>query len=122
MKCAPLVTRKESICTVLRGRGVQVAARTHQTWKTRLPALRTIEDARITDALRALKVTDARGRPWPEIIYGRRKMTAWLRRNGFPEASKHTVNRLMRDERMNVSGPGQKDSHDDPPQGQPTRR
>ncbi|MGP5411971.1 DDE-type integrase/transposase/recombinase, partial [Glutamicibacter ardleyensis] len=32
---------------------------------------------------------------------GRRKMTAWLRRNGFPEVSKHTVDRLMRDEGMN---------------------
>ncbi|QCO97906.1 hypothetical protein FCN77_09500 [Arthrobacter sp. 24S4-2] len=28
-------------------------------------------------------------------------MTQWLRRNGFPEASKHTVDRLMRQERMN---------------------
>ncbi len=27
-------------------------------------------------------------------------MTAWLRRNGFPDASKHTVDRLMRDEGM----------------------
>ncbi|MGP5002615.1 IS3-like element ISPfr13 family transposase, partial [Glutamicibacter ardleyensis] len=25
----------------------------------------------------------------------------WLRRNGFPEVSKHTVDRLMRDEGMN---------------------
>jgi hypothetical protein len=56
---------------------------------------------RITDALRSLKVTHAEGRPRPEIIYGRRKMTQWLRRNGFPEASKHTVDRLMREEGMN---------------------
>ena len=28
-------------------------------------------------------------------------MTAWLRRKGFPEVSKHTVDRLMRDEGMN---------------------
>ncbi len=28
-------------------------------------------------------------------------MTQWLRRNGFPEASKHTVDRLMRQEGMN---------------------
>src|SRR5436309_14591866 len=34
-------------------------------------------------------------------MYGRRKMTVWLRRNGFPEASKHTVDRLMRAEGMN---------------------
>jgi putative transposase len=50
---------------------------------------------RVTDALRALKVPDAKGRPRPEIMYGRRKMTQWLRRNGFPEASKHTVDRLL---------------------------
>ncbi|MGY4543955.1 hypothetical protein ACVWY0_003898 [Arthrobacter sp. UYNi723] len=91
----------ESICAVLREQGVQVAARTYRAWKKRLPALRTIEDARITDALRSLKVPDAKGRPRPEIIYGRRKMTQWLRRNGFPEASKHTVDRLMREEGMN---------------------
>ena len=80
---------------------MQVAARTYRAWKKRLPARRTIEDARITDALRSLKVPDAKGRPRPEIMYGRRKMTQWLRRNGFPEASKHTVDRLMRQERMN---------------------
>ncbi|MET4062126.1 putative transposase [Arthrobacter sp. UYP6] len=91
----------ESICAVLREQGVQVAARTYRAWKKRLPAPRTIEDARITDALRSLKVPDVKGRPRPEIIYGRRKMTQWLRRNGFPEASKHTVDRIMREEGMN---------------------
>ncbi|WP_019484247.1 DDE-type integrase/transposase/recombinase [Arthrobacter sp. TB 23] len=91
----------ESICAVLREQGVQVAARTYLAWKTRLPALRTLEDARVTDALRALNVADAKGRRRPEILYGRRKMTQWLRRNGFPEASKHTVDRLMREEGMN---------------------
>jgi hypothetical protein len=91
----------EPICAVLREQGVQVAARTYRAWKKRLPALRTIEDARVTDALRALKVPDTKGRPRPEIMSGRRKMTQWLRRNGFPEASKHTVDRLMREEGMN---------------------
>jgi hypothetical protein len=91
----------EPICAVLREQGVQVAARTYRAWKKRLPALRTIEDARVTDALRSLKVPDVKGRPRPEIIYGRRKMTQWLRRNGFPEASKHTVDRIMRQEGMN---------------------
>ena len=51
--------------------------------------------------MRGLNKRDAKGRPRPEILYGRRKMTAWLRRNGFPEVSKHTVDRLMRDEGMN---------------------
>jgi putative transposase len=91
----------ESICAVLRGQGVQVAARSYRAWKSRLPAPRTLEDARITDALRGLKVPDGKGRPRPEVLYGRRKMTVWLRRNGFPDVSKHTVDRLMRAEGMN---------------------
>ncbi|MGP9784667.1 IS3 family transposase [Glutamicibacter sp. AOP12-B1-11] len=91
----------ESICAVLREQGVQVAARTYRAWKIRIPALRAVEDAKVIDTLRSLKVLDAKGRPKPEILYGRRKMTAWLRRNGFPEVSKHTVDRLMRDEGMN---------------------
>jgi putative transposase len=53
----------EPICAVLREQCVQVAARIYRAWKTRLPALRTIEDARITDALRSLKVPDTKGRP-----------------------------------------------------------
>lgn len=80
---------------------MQVAARSYRAWKTRLPALRAIEDARVIDTLRSLKDLDSKGRPRPEILYGRRKMTVWLRRNGFPEVSKHTVDRLMRDEGMN---------------------
>lgn len=51
--------------------------------------------------MRALNIQDAKGRPRPEILYGRRKMTAWLRRNGSSEVSKHTVDRFMRDEGMN---------------------
>jgi putative transposase len=59
-----------SICAVLREQAVQVAARTYRAWKKRLPALSTIEDARITDALRALKVADAKGRPGPRLPSG----------------------------------------------------
>jgi putative transposase len=51
--------------------------------------------------LRSLKVRDAKGRQRPEVLYGRRKMTVWLRRNGFGDVSHHTVDRLMRAERMN---------------------
>lgn len=87
--------RGGSICAVLREQGVQVAARTYREWKKRLTALRTIEHARITNALRSLKVPDAKGRPQPEIIYGMRQMTHWLRRNGFPEACKCTADRIM---------------------------
>ena len=60
----------ESICAVLWEQGVQVAARTYLAWKTRLPALRTSEDARITDALRALKVPDARDAHGPRSSTG----------------------------------------------------
>ncbi|GAA1114458.1 IS3 family transposase [Arthrobacter flavus] len=87
---------------------MQVAAQAYPAWKTRLPALRTLEDARLTDALRALNVPDAKGCPRPEVLYGRRKMTQWLRRNGLPEASKHTVDRLMREEGMNGLTKGRK--------------
>lgn len=52
---------------------MQVAARSYRAWKSRLPALRTLEDARFTDALRALLVPDGKGRPRPEVIKGRRK-------------------------------------------------
>jgi putative transposase len=58
----------ESICAVLRGQGVQVAARSYRACKSRLPALRTLEDARITDAIRDLLVPDGKGRPRPEVI------------------------------------------------------
>lgn len=91
----------ESICTFLRGQGLHVAERICRARKIRLPALHTIEDAGVTAALQALKAQETKGWPPPEIIYWRRKMTAWLRRNSFPEVSKHTVDRLMRDERMN---------------------
>ena len=54
--------------------------------------------------------TGNQGRPLPEVLYGRRKMTAWLACNGFPEVSKHTVDRLMREQGMNglVRGRGTK--------------
>jgi hypothetical protein len=51
--------------------------------------------------LRHLRTGGPGGGPLPEVRYGRRKMTAWLGRNGFPGVSKHTVDRLMRDEGMN---------------------
>jgi hypothetical protein len=57
-----------------------------------------------------------------EIMYGRRKMTPWLRRNGFPEASKHAVDRLMREEGMNGGHQGPPDPRHHPGQGRPPRR
>jgi putative transposase len=51
--------------------------------------------------LDALRAPGPNGRPAPEVLYGRRKMTAFLDRHGFPGISKHTVDRLMRDQGMN---------------------
>ena len=57
-------------------------------------------DAEILDRLRALATGGPGGRPAPEILYRRRKMTDWLNRglaaDGAAPVSKHTVDRLMR--------------------------
>jgi putative transposase len=90
----------ESICRVLREQGLQVAPRTYRAWKANAPATRVVEDAAIVDTLRQLRTAGTAGGPLPEVLYGRRKMTAWLARNGFPGVSKHTVDRLMRQEGM----------------------
>ena len=78
-----------------------MSSRSYRAWRVRPPADRTIDDAAIVAKLRWLQQLDAKGRPRPEVLYGRRKMTAWLARNGFEAVSKHTVDRLMRDEGMN---------------------
>ncbi|MGO9159055.1 IS3 family transposase [Mycobacterium sp.] len=82
--------RVESICRVLSEHGVRVAPRTYRNWTTAAPSDRTVSDAQLTDALRATVGT-------PESMYGRRKMTAYLRRQGHRVAG-CTVDRLMRDE------------------------
>ena len=85
----------ESTCRVLSSQGCQVAARTYRAWKqTRRPiAARTVTDAVLIDALPATRDT-------PEALYGRRKMTHHLRRQGL-EVAFCTVDRLMRDLGMN---------------------
>ena len=85
----------ESTCRVLREQGCPVAARTYRAWRqaNRPVAARTRHDARVTDALLALQGT-------PEGLYGRRKMTHYLRRHGHDVAF-CTVDRLMRDLGMN---------------------
>lgn len=87
----------ESTCRVLTDLGCQVAARTYRAWKAEeragyeaLPA-RTFTDALIMDAIVSLcwttnQVTGRRQRT-PESLYGRRKMTALLRRSGLPGTS-----------------------------------
>ena len=92
----------ESICTVLTSEGCQVAARTYRSWKQqgRKVAGRTLSGAVVIDALLATEGT-------PEGLYGRRKMTALLRRRGLL-VSHHTVDRLMRDLGLNGVRRGRK--------------
>ena len=90
----------ESTCRVLREQGCQVAARTYRAWKrpTRPVAARTISDARVVDLVRSLVwQTDRAGRRrmTPEGLYGRRKMTALVRRH-LPGTSAGSVDRAMR--------------------------
>lgn len=73
----------ESICRVLREQGCQVAARTYRDWRTAAPAARTVSDAEVQDAVRDAAWTldhTGRRRLTPEGLYGRRKMTALVRR------------------------------------------
>src|SRR3954454_18740081 len=95
----------ESICRVLREQGCQIAARTYRNWKRagRVIAARTLTDAQVVDAVRDIAWTtkvDPDGtlvrKLSPEGLYGRRKMTAYLRRTVLPEASAGAVDRAMR--------------------------
>jgi transposase InsO family protein len=91
----------ESVCRVLREQGCQIAARTYRSWAqtNRAVAARTVSDARVVDAVRTLAwTTDPHGRRklTPEGLYGRRKMTALLRRTTMPEVSPGAVDRAMR--------------------------
>jgi putative transposase len=90
----------ESVCRVLREQGCQIAARTYRAWTQpdRVVAERTISDAHVEDAVRELAWTiddDGRRRLTPEGLYGRRKMTALVRRT-LPGASRGAVDRAMR--------------------------
>ncbi|OIQ67193.1 integrase core domain protein [mine drainage metagenome] len=91
----------ESVCRVLREQGCQIAARTYRAWRSAggRVAARTLSDAVVLDAVRAAAwTTDAHGarRLAPEGLYGRRKMTAHLRRGAVPDASRGAVDRAMR--------------------------
>jgi hypothetical protein len=86
----------ESTLRALREQGLRVAPRTYRSWKTKSAPARAQTDAAVCDALRRVRTGGPDAGPLPESLYGRRKMTAWLARNGFPEVSKHTVDRLMR--------------------------
>jgi len=92
----------ESICRVLREQGVQVAARTYRNWSqaSRPIAARVVSDAIVVDKIRDLawQVDEQTGvrKMTPEGLYGRRKMTALVRRSGLPDASRGSVDRGMR--------------------------
>jgi transposase InsO family protein len=90
----------ESVCRVLRGQGCQVAARTYRDWKRASPSARDLEDAYLMDEIWDLfHVRDERTgawRPSAESLYGRRKVTAWLRANGRPEVAHCAVARALK--------------------------
>jgi putative transposase len=100
----------ESICRVLREQGLAIAARTYRAGKqaNRVIAERTHTDAQVLDVVRDL-AWKKKKRPdpvtaevavvrqlAPEGLYGRRKMTALVRRKRLPEASAGAVDRAMR--------------------------
>lgn len=90
----------ESVCRVLSEQGCQIAARTYRAWSQpdRPVAARTVTDAIVQDTIRDLawKVDEqGRRRLTPEGLYGRRKMTALVRRT-LPDASRGAVDRAMR--------------------------
>lgn len=98
----------ESIIRVLQAQGVKIAARTYRAHRQGIVAARTITDAQVQDAIRAAAWTiverngTMRRVLTPEGLYGRRKMTALIRRTMIPGASRGAVDRAMRD--LGLSG------------------
>ena len=99
----------ESILRVLREQDVKIAARTYRAWRKPRIAHRTITDAMVVDAVRdAAWVTELladgtiRRRMTPEGLYGRKKMTALIRRSMIADASRGAVDRAMR--QLGLSG------------------
>lgn len=82
----------ESICRVLRQQGC------YRSWKRGGVAARTLSDAHVADKVRDLAWTtkQAQRQMTPEGLYGRRKMTALVRRQpAFGDASAGSVDRAM---------------------------
>ncbi len=92
----------ESIIRVLHEQGVKIAARTYRAWRQGLVSTRTVTDALVVDAVRetawtSVEIAGRQGRKLtPEGLYGRRKMTALIRRTRIPNASRGAVDRAMR--------------------------
>ena len=92
----------ESICRVLRVQDCQIAARTYRSQRRGIVAARTVTDAQVLDAVREASwttVTDQAGRKrrklTPEGLYGRRKMSALIRRTTIVDASRGAIDRAM---------------------------
>ncbi len=79
---------------MLSAHGIQIAPRTYRKARRRPPSPRDVDDAHLANALRDAQDT-------PEAVYGRRKMTRWLRRQGH-EVAFCTVDRVMRE--LGLSG------------------
>ncbi|WP_182170001.1 IS3 family transposase [Flaviflexus equikiangi] len=93
----------ESILRVLRQEGVKIAARTYRSWKQGTISQLTITDAHVIDAVRSaawqeeqLPNGTVRRRMTPEGMYGRKKMTALIRRTAIADASWGAIDRAMR--------------------------
>ena len=93
----------ESIIRVLREQGVKVAACTYRAWRQGRVSARTVTDALVLDAVRdaawrveVLPDGTTRRRMTPEGLYGRKKMTARIRRTAIAGASRGGVDRAMR--------------------------
>ena len=93
----------ESIIRVLREQGVKVAACTYRAWRQGRVSARTVTDALVLDAVRdaawrveVLPDGTTRRRMTPEGLYGRKKMTALIRRTAIAGASRGGVDRAMR--------------------------
>ncbi len=93
----------ESIIEVLQEQGVKIAARTYRAWRQGRVSVRTVTDALVVDAVRnaawcteVLPDGTERRRMTPEGLYGRKKMTALIRRTAIANASRGAVDRAMR--------------------------
>ena len=93
----------ESIIRVLREQGVKIAARTYRAWRAGRVSARTVTDAIVEGAVRdaawrveVLPDGTTRRRMTPEGLYGRKKMTALIRRTQVADASRGAVDRAMR--------------------------
>ena len=92
----------ESVCAVLREQGLQVAARTYRAARARAAAVsaQVLAMAYLMNAIHTLAFVwdpaTARFRLRPEGLYGRRKITALLRRKGHEDTSYGRVDLAMK--------------------------